>query len=110
MRFKETLNLSLNPAINTSNNKASKSEMAIALNKLYKYNVKVNIHFVLDQHSIQTAINWINDDNEYLKNCNALIFLNYKPVGANKDKNRLLKNSSSLVEFFQLVEKLQTHR
>lgn len=67
--------------------------------------IKPNIHFVLNKDTILNAIRLLGEDSPYLKMCNALVFLNYKPVGKNKDYSKLLKNSDMLGYFFKLVAK-----
>ena len=56
-------------------------EMASAIECLCEAGVKVNVHFVLDSGSIQTALEWLDQPPSFLKDINALIFLAYKPVG-----------------------------
>jgi len=76
-----------------------------AILKLSNYNIKVNVHYVLDSKSIERAIDWLENGHPMLDICNAIIFLNYKPVGKDKDYNLLLKHSPLLKNFFELVDK-----
>jgi len=63
-----------------------------------------HLHYVLDNKSIVTAIEWIEHGHELLDKCNAIIFLNYKPVGDGKEDSKLLRNSPLLRKFFNLVD------
>ncbi|MDD3645141.1 MAG: radical SAM protein [Bacteroidales bacterium] len=71
-----------------------------ALNKTKKFDIKTNIHYLLTSKSIDGAIRLIENPPEFLKGVNAIVFLNYKPVGENPDNSLLLKNSSQVEEFF----------
>lgn len=79
-------------------------DFKLAVENLLSYDIKTNIHFLLDSQSIETAINWLKSGNDFLNQCNAIIFLNYKPVGKNKSDKKLLKNSPLLEHFFNCVE------
>ncbi len=79
------------------------SNMNKILTKFFSFNVKTNIHFLLDCNTIEVALQWMKKPPNFLKNINAIIFLNYKPVGKNRTENFLLKNNTSFRELFQLV-------
>lgn len=66
--------------------------------------IKTNIHFLLDNRSINKAIELLEYNPSYFKNINAIIFLNYKPVN-NPKYNRLLKLSNRLKYFYSLISK-----
>ncbi|MCU8045734.1 MULTISPECIES: radical SAM/SPASM domain-containing protein [unclassified Shewanella] len=74
-----------------------------SLQKLLSAGVKVNLHFILDAHSIDTAISWLKEPPEFLMGINAVIFLNYKPSGRKVFEDKLLRNSDRLDEFFRLA-------
>ncbi|MGA3697029.1 radical SAM/SPASM domain-containing protein [Enterobacteriaceae bacterium TYF_5] len=78
-----------------------------SLFKLISMGVKVNLHFILDAHSIDTAINWLKEPPEFLSGINAVIFLNYKPSGRKVFEGKLLKNSERLDEFFKLATSIE---
>ena len=80
------------------------SETMEAVEKLYSHGIKVNIHYVLDYYSIERAIKWLENGYELLNKCNAIIFLNYKPIGEGKETRKLLKHSSLLKRFFKLID------
>lgn len=74
-----------------------------AINLLKKFRIKTNIHFILSNQSIDTAISWLNHPPDFLSNINALIFLNYKPIGRYSNEKLLLKHSPRVEEFFSLA-------
>ncbi|MFW3383493.1 radical SAM/SPASM domain-containing protein [Aliarcobacter butzleri] len=78
-----------------------------ALKLLASHNIKVNLHYILDSKSIERAIDWLEKGHELLEQCNAIIFLNYKPVGNDKKYSLLLKNSPLLRKFFDLIDNKQ---
>ncbi len=71
---------------------------------LLKNKIKTNIQFVLSNESIEIAINWLNNIPKYLRGLNAIIFLNYKPVGKHKSNKLLLNRSKHLEYFFSLIK------
>ena len=69
---------------------------AIALiEECYNRDIKVNIHFVLDADNISKARDFLNL--EIIDKVNAIIFLNYKPVG--QEKRSVLKSTKELLTF-----------
>lgn len=86
------------------------NELELAIEKLTSQGIKTNIHFVLDKDSISTAIQWLKTPPAFLSSVNALIFLNYKPLGRIEEKNGLLKESSSLKVFFNEVQKSHDYK
>ncbi len=78
-----------------------------ALNQLLLYGIKTNIHFLLTSKTIKQAIKWLREPPKVLKDINAIVFLNYKPVGKKANNNLLLKNSSDsdIKQFFYLINK-----
>lgn len=80
-------------------------EMTDAIELLLSLNIKINVHFVLSSASIKVAIDWLTNPLPMLKKVNAIIFLNYKPVGKNKTCSLLLKNSNLQNTFFDLALK-----
>jgi len=73
------------------------------IDDLRAYSVKTNIHFILSSHSITTAISWLENPPDFLTKSNALIFLNYKPIGRYSGSKLLLKKSNQVGFFFQLA-------
>jgi len=80
------------------------TEMQTALQKLKEYNIKTNIHYVLTNKTTEIAIEWLQNPPIFLENVNAIIFLNYKSVGKNKNNDLLLKNAN-IEKFFNLISK-----
>ena len=78
-------------------------ETAVAIRRLAQYNIKTNIHYILDSESIDVAIDWLTKPPDFLSGINALIFLNYKPSGRKVYESKLLRHSSRLDEFFKLA-------
>jgi radical SAM protein with 4Fe4S-binding SPASM domain len=74
-----------------------------AIDVLAAHQIKTNIHFILSSKSIETAINWLENPPDFLTKVNALIFLNYKPIGRYHSSKLLLKNSDKLRQFFSLA-------
>jgi len=74
-----------------------------AVDALASKGIKTNIHFILTSQSVNTAIEWFKKPPNFLGKINALIFLNYKPIGRISSEKLLLKNSDKLEYFFQLA-------
>ncbi len=75
-------------------------DLTNAIQKLTSIGIKTNIHFVLDKESILTAISWLKEPPAFLIKVNAMIFLNFKPLGRFEKKIGLLKESDQLKTFF----------
>lgn len=75
-----------------------------AITKLKEAEVKTNIHFLLTPESIDAAIGLLENPPVYLQGINAVVFLNYKPVGNNSENKMLLKNSPLISQFFEKVK------
>lgn len=65
--------------------------------------IKINVHFILDAESIDTAIAWLKEPPSFVRSINAIIFLNYKPSGRKVFEKKMLRNSDRLDEFFELA-------
>jgi radical SAM protein with 4Fe4S-binding SPASM domain len=65
--------------------------------------IRTNIHFILTSKSVDTAIGWLHNPPPFLGAANAIVFLNYKPVGRVADEKLLLNRSPRLEEFFKLA-------
>ncbi len=79
------------------------SETAEAIERLVAHGIPTNVHFVLSNWSIDTAIAWLQDPPTFLAPAHALVFLNYKPVGRYSDERLLANRSPRLEEFFRLA-------
>ena len=73
------------------------------IERLAKYNITVNLHLILRADKIKDYLNFLNNPPCWLKNINAIIFLNYKPANGNKEL--CFKNSDKKIikEFFEVV-------
>lgn len=81
------------------------TEMQKSISKLLNKGIKTNIHFVLTNESVDTAIKWLDSLPDYLKGINAIVFLNYKPVGRCTSSDKLLlKNNNKFIELFNIIE------
>jgi MoaA/NifB/PqqE/SkfB family radical SAM enzyme len=78
-------------------------ETAVAVELLRSSGVRTNIHFLLTSKSVDTAIAWLRDPPPLLRQANAIVFLNYKPVGRVVDERLLLNRSPRVEEFFRLA-------
>lgn len=78
-------------------------ETAEAIELLRSGGITTNIHFILTSQSVDVAIDWLNDPPVFLKRANAIVFLNYKPVGRFADERLLLNKSPRIEEFFKLA-------
>lgn len=78
-------------------------ETTEAIELLRSAQVTTNIHFILTSKTVDTAIEWLNDPPTFLNRANAIVFLNYKPVGQFADEKLLLNKSPRVEEFFKLA-------
>jgi radical SAM additional 4Fe4S-binding domain len=78
-------------------------ETAETIRLLADRKIKTNVHFIIDSESVEIAIRWLRDPPEFLREINALVFLNYKPSGRKVFEERLLRNSPRVDEFFKLA-------
>lgn len=76
-----------------------------AVRKLIDHKIRTNIQFLLTCESIKTAIEWLENPPQILNEINAIIFLSYKPIGRNPNKDLLLKNAGNISTFFDLANK-----
>ncbi len=79
------------------------TETGHAVQLLRSRGITTNIHFILTSKSVDTAIEWLRQPPAFLSEANAIVFLNYKPVGRFADESLLLNKSSRLREFFTLA-------
>lgn len=79
------------------------AEFIRAIGTLINYKIKVNVHFVLSRESIDIAIEWLQTPLPIFEKINAIIFLNYKPVGRCNNAEMLLKHSKDIKRFFDLA-------
>lgn len=73
--------------------------------KCKENNIKLNVHFVLGKESIEQAIILLTNPPAWVKDVNAIIFLNYKPVRG--DIEACLNRSELLDDFWTAVLKFE---
>ncbi len=78
-------------------------ETKLAVEALRRAGVSTNIHFMLTSKSVDVAIEWLREPPDFVQSSNAVVFLNYKPVGRFADEELLLNRSERLREFFELA-------
>lgn len=78
-------------------------EFEAGLHKLCDSGSTVNVHFVLNSDSIREACAWFDAPPRFLQHVNAVIFLNYKPVGRGAAESLLLRNSAAWDAFIDLA-------
>jgi radical SAM protein with 4Fe4S-binding SPASM domain len=78
-------------------------EFGSAVQTLLGSGIRTNVHFVLDEFSVNTAIEWLKEPPRILDGINALVFLNYKPVGRMQAERRLLRHNPEIKNFFELA-------
>lgn len=74
-----------------------------AVRRLVRAGVKTNLHFVLNAETVTTAVRWLRDPPAELVGLNAIVFLNYKPVGRTTADAVTLNASPHIREFFRLA-------
>ena len=78
-------------------------ETAEAIERLRSSGITTNIHFILSSRSVDTAIEWLREPPTFLDGVDAVVFLNYKPVGRYADARLLANRSPRLSEFFSIA-------
>jgi radical SAM protein with 4Fe4S-binding SPASM domain len=78
------------------------------IDTLVKNDIKTNIHFVVTSETIKDAISILENIRTVPDNLNAIIFLNYKPVGKFSSEGLKAKYSEEMQYFFSLVEYKKT--
>lgn len=71
------------------------------IEKSIENNIKINIHFMLNQSTLKEAISLLHNES-ILKEINAVVFLNYKPIHSSSDL--CLVDDENLNEFFNTVK------
>lgn len=74
-----------------------------AVKMLINAGVRTNIHFVLNNDSIDEAISILKTGEYRIKGINAIVFLMYKPVGLGRHDKVLRYDNPQVKEFFSLV-------
>jgi radical SAM protein with 4Fe4S-binding SPASM domain len=77
-------------------------ETSRAIQTLVAAGVRTNVHFVLTAESAEIALAWLKEPPGFLRGVNALVFLNYKPLGR-RASGALLAESPLLHDLFGLM-------
>ena len=73
-----------------------------AINMFKTAGMKVNIHYVIGNSTIERAVDMLNND-RFPEGINAVIFLMHKPVGLGEENNVLRYDDKSTQEFFKTI-------
>ena len=73
------------------------------INMILDWDIKLNLHFLLNAHSFDKAIFLIETIQDFAPDVNAVIFLNYKNIGRNKSNQLLAKNNPKIKQFFKTI-------
>jgi radical SAM protein with 4Fe4S-binding SPASM domain len=76
-----------------------------AIAVLLRHGIRTNVHFLLSNKTIGSAIALLSRPPAGLDGINAVVFLNYKPIARCPDDDSLLSRSSELQEFFRLADR-----
>ena len=71
------------------------------IRRIASFGIRLNIHMILKEDTVDTAISWLQNPPKFLKEVNAFIFLNYKPINRTYILQHIDKNK--LRQFFQAV-------
>lgn len=72
------------------------------ISQITSYGIKVNLHAIIREDYLDLWTQWLKEPPLFLEKVNAIIFLNYKPIG--KDGDSLLPRDMEKVErFFRAV-------
>lgn len=74
--------------------------------KITNYGIRLNLHVILKQDTIGMMTKWLSEAPEFFKYLNAIIFLNYKPIGGSK--SYMVKDSNMLKAFFEAADKCKS--
>lgn len=74
--------------------------------RIYSYGIKVNLHIILKTDTIDMLTGWLHSNPSFFKYVNAIIILNYKPVGSNQDLT--VRDTKKLQMFYQAANQCKT--
>lgn len=69
------------------------------LKRVKDYGIKVNIHVIIRNDTLDIWSDWLLEPPEFMKYVNAVVFLNYKPIRSDKDSSMTL-NLRKVEKFF----------
>ena len=73
------------------------------IRRIASYGIRLNLHMILKEDTIDTAISWMQNPPMFIQDVNAIIFLNYKPINRNYVQMPIDMNKLRL--FFQEATK-----
>lgn len=74
-----------------------------AIDVLTSNQIRTNLHYLLNSETIENVLLLLKNGSNLFENINAIIFINYKPVGKNKNNNLLLNSNKKYKELFNLI-------
>lgn len=74
---------------------------------LNEHGIKPNMHFLIDSTSISHAVEFLQTPPSFVKGLNAIVFLNYKPVGRAVHKELYANKNGNISTFFDAVNYFQ---
>lgn len=69
--------------------------------RITSYGIRLNLHVILKSDTIDMLIKWLTDPPLFFEKLNAIIFLNYKPIGRNREY--MVKDVVKLKKFFEVA-------
>lgn len=71
------------------------------IRRIASFGIRLNLHMILKEDMVDTAISWMQNPPDFLQYVNAIIFLNYKPI----NKSCVLRpiDGNKLRQFFQVA-------
>ena len=77
------------------------------ISRIRNYGIRVNIHAIIREGYLDMWTRWLMDPPVFLKDVNAIIFLNYKPIGID-GVSLLPKDLIKIEKFFRIANKCRT--
>ena len=71
--------------------------------KTRKYGIKTNLHVIISTETVDTVESLMENKASWLDSVNAIVFLNYKPVGRAQLKDELTLAPERAEQFFKIV-------
>ena len=70
--------------------------------RISDFGIKLNLHVILTDNTIGQATKWLVNQTDLLKNINAIIFLNYKPIRSGSNCGK--PSESEFAQFFGAIK------
>ena len=75
--------------------------------RIRHYGIRVNLHAIIREDCLELWTKWLLEPPVYMKNVNAMIFLNYKPMGR-EGVSLMPKDLHKVERFFKAADKCET--